>query len=119
MNEQLKHAIEAMYQLPDGAQSALAAQILREIEGIENNEKQEQEAILSQSQAETGEVCPVARPLTRQELLEQLYLEGTILNIPTRKPLTEEEEAKRTRLAQATAGGKPVSEIVIEGRGPY
>jgi hypothetical protein len=30
MNEQLKHAIEAMYQLSDEAQSVLAARILSE-----------------------------------------------------------------------------------------
>jgi len=122
MNEQLRHAIEAMHQLSDGAQSVLAARILKEIEEIEETE--EREASVSQPQiqqplCEIDEASPADRPLTRQEFLEQLYREGTILNIPTRKPLTEEEEAKRTRLAQATAGGKPVSEIVIEGRGPY
>ncbi len=122
MNEQLKHAIEAMNQLPDGAQSVLAARILKEIEEIEKNEEREASVIQPQEQqipCETQEASPTARPLTRQEFLEKLYREGTILNIPTRKPLTEEEEARRTRLAQATAGGKPVSEIVIEGRGPY
>jgi len=124
MNEQLRHAIEAMHQLSDGAQSVLAARILKEIEEIEETEKQEQDASMSQPQVqqpscELDETYPASRPLRRQKFLEKLYREGTILNIPTRKPLTEEEEAKRTRLAQATAGGKPVSEIVIEGRGPY
>ncbi len=121
MNEQLKHAIEAINQLSDGAQSVLAARILKEIEEIEG---QEQEASVSQPQTqqplcETDEVSPATRPLTRQEFLEQLYREGTILNIPTRKPLTEEEKAERAQLSQALAGGKPLSEIVIEGRGPY
>jgi hypothetical protein len=121
MNEQLKHAIEAMHQLSDGAQSVLAARILKEIEEIE---EQDPEASVSQPQTqqppcETEETSPAARLLTRQELLEELYLEGTILNIPTRKPLTEEEKAERAQLSQALARGKPLSEIVIEGRGPY
>jgi hypothetical protein len=121
MNEQLKHAIEAMNQLSESAQSVLAERILKEIEEIE---EQERETSVNQPQGQqipckTEEASPVARPLTRQEFLEKLYREGKILNIPTREPLTEEEEARRTRLAQATAGGKPVSEIVIEGRGPY
>jgi hypothetical protein len=51
--------------------------------------------------------------------VEQLYCEGMVLNIPTWEPLTEEEEARRTQLAQACAGGKPLSQIVIEDRGPY
>lgn len=124
MNEQLRHAIEAMYQLPDDAQSVLAARILKEIEEIEVTEKQEQDASESQPQTqqascEMDQTCPVNRPLTGREFVEKLYREGKVLNIPTWKPLTEEEKAKRDQLAQATAGGKPVSEIVIEGRGPY
>ncbi len=119
MNEQLKHAIEAMNQLSEGAQSVLAAQILKEIEEIEKNEEQEREASVSQPQSKTNETCHATRPLTERDFVEKLYREGKVLNVPTWKPLTEEEEARRTRLAQATAGGKPVSEIVIEGRGPY
>lgn len=127
MNEQLKHAIEAINQLSEGAQSVLAARILKEIEEIEEiekNEEQEREVSVSQPQGqqfpcETEEASPANRPLTRQEFLEKLYYEGKILNIPTQKPLTEEEKAKRAQLSQALAGGKPLSEIVIEGRGPY
>ena len=124
MNEQLKHAIEAMHQLSDDAQSVLAARILKEIEEIEETGKQEQNASVSQPQTqqpscEPDATYPAPRPLKRQELLEELYREGTILNIPTRKPLTEEEKAERAQLSQALAGGKPLSEIVIEGRGPY
>ncbi len=62
---------------------------------------------------------PAKRPLTEQEFMEKLYREGKILNIPTRRPLTQEEKAKREQLAQAFAGGKPASEMVIEDRGPY
>jgi len=108
MNEQLRRAFEAAQQLPDIDQCAVAACILARIREIKGIEEEEPETMVKQP-----------RPLTEREFVEQLYREGTILNIPTRKPLTEEEEARRTRLAQATGGGKPVSEIVIEGRGPY
>jgi hypothetical protein len=62
---------------------------------------------------------PTKRPLTGYELLEQQYREGKILNLPTRQPLTEEEKAERERLAQVFAGSKPISEMIIEDRGPY
>jgi len=108
MNEQLRHAFEAAQQLSDIDQCAVAACILRRIREIKGIEEQEPEAIVEQS-----------RPLTGREFVEKLYREGKVLNIPTWKPLTEEEEARRTQLAQACTGGKPLSEIVIEGRGPY
>jgi hypothetical protein len=44
---------------------------------------------------------------------------GKKSHIPTWEPLTEEEEAERARLGQVFAEGKPLSQIVIEGRGPY
>ena len=59
------------------------------------------------------------RPLTDDELAERLYRDGKILNLPERKALTPEEQARRERLAQIFAGGKPASEIVREDRGPY
>ena len=62
---------------------------------------------------------PTTRPLTERELAEQLYREGMLLNLATRKPLTLEEQAERQRLAQVFAHGKPLSEMVIEDRGPY
>jgi len=62
---------------------------------------------------------PTTRPLTDHELAEQLYREGVLLNLATRKPLTSEEQTERKRLAQVFAGGKPLSEMVIEDRGPY
>jgi len=61
----------------------------------------------------------VKRPMTDQEFMEKLYREGKILNIPTRRPLSQEEKAERERLVQVFAGGKPASEMVIEDRGPY
>ncbi len=51
--------------------------------------------------------------------MEQQYREGKTLNIPTRRRLTQEEQAERERLAKLFAGGKPISEMVIEDRGPY
>lgn len=62
---------------------------------------------------------PVKRRLTEDEFVQKLYREGKILNIPTRRPWTQEEKAERERLAQVFAGGKPASEMVIEDRGPY
>jgi len=62
---------------------------------------------------------PAKRPLTEDEFEEKLYREGKILNIPTRRPLTPEERAERERLGRVFSGGKPMSEMVIEDRGPY
>lgn len=64
-------------------------------------------------------VPTASRPLTARELAEQLYREGKLLNLATRRPLTREELAERERLAQMLADDKPLSEIVIEDRGPY
>lgn len=57
--------------------------------------------------------------LTRDKLLERLYHEGKVLNLPEQQPLTPEERTERERLARIFAGGKPASEMVIEDRGPY
>ncbi len=62
---------------------------------------------------------PTTHPLTGREFMEQQYHEGKVLNIPTRRSLTQEERAERERLGQVFAGGKPLSEMVIEDRGPY
>jgi hypothetical protein len=59
------------------------------------------------------------RRLTEEGFMEKLYREGKILNIPNRRPLTQEEQAERERLGQVFSGGKPMSEMVIEDRGPY
>jgi hypothetical protein len=61
----------------------------------------------------------VKRPLTAREFEEKLYREGLIENIPTRQPLTPEEQAERERLGRVFSVGKPMSEMVIEDRGPW
>jgi hypothetical protein len=50
-----------------------------------------------------------------------LYEEGLIEHIPTRHQETPQEQAERERLGQvfANAARKPMSEMVIEDRGPY
>ena len=51
--------------------------------------------------------------------LRQSESKGASLDPLAHFKSNEKEEAERVQLAQATAGGKPLSEIVIEGRGPY
>lgn len=58
-------------------------------------------------------------PMTLRELVEKQYREGKISHIPTREPLTEEEREALEQSAQWFAGGKPLSEMIIEDRGPY
>jgi hypothetical protein len=114
MNQQLSRAFKAVQHLPEAVQSAIAARIL---EGIEEMEEFGWEGQFEGR--ESGTITEQSCPLTEQELMEQLYREGVILNIPTWEPLTEEAEAERARLAQVFAGGKSLSQIVIEDRGPY
>ncbi len=52
-------------------------------------------------------------------LAEQLYHEGDILNLAAQRPLTREEQAERESLAHLFASEKPLSETIIEYRGPY
>jgi|SRR5690348_3458163 hypothetical protein len=61
----------------------------------------------------------VRRPLTLRELAEKQYREGKISHIPTKEPLTEEEREALEQSAQWFAEGKPLSEMIIEDRGPY
>lgn len=106
MNEQLRYAINIVelhaQQLPDDTQNLIAARMLEDL--------QEQGQITLASQP---------RPLTVREFIEKQYHEGKLLNIPTRQAWTQEEREERERLVQELAGGKPVSEMVIEDRGPY
>lgn len=60
-------------------------------------------------------------PLSRHELAVYLYKEGVIAHIPGGEPRSDEDEAERKRLGElfGQAGGKSVSEMTIEDRGPY
>lgn len=56
--------------------------------------------------------------LARQDTQDYLYREGITEYIPTNEPGTQEEDAEREYLAHLFGQGKPVSEMVIEDRGP-
>ena len=58
-------------------------------------------------------------PLSMQEVLENLYDEGVLASVATGEPLTKEEEAELKRLGELFGQGKPLSEMIIEDRGPY
>ena len=60
-----------------------------------------------------------AKPgMTDREFAEHLLRKGLILRIPDRQPDTPEEAAERQRLVNSLKPGKPLSEIIIEDRGP-
>ena len=59
------------------------------------------------------------RPMTERELAEKLYREGKLASLATKRPLSQEEQEERERLARVFANDKPASEMVIEDRGPY
>jgi hypothetical protein len=56
---------------------------------------------------------------TTQEFQEHLYEEGLIDHIPTGEPDSEETKIERKRLGEIFGHGKPMSQMVIEDRGPY
>ena len=53
------------------------------------------------------------------KLAEHLYHKGKLLNLAIPQPLSHEEQAERERLAHVFSTGKPLSEMIIEDRGPY
>lgn len=118
MNEPIKRVVEAMQRLPNENQNVIAESIEAILE-LSNDAQQVMMKRLLEEIKEQEPDTTQPRPLAGQELMEKLYREGVIENIPTREPLTEEEKAERARLAQIFAGGKPASEIVIEDRGSY
>ena len=63
--------------------------------------------------------APRKRSPFAQELMERQYLEGKISHLPTGEPLTQEELDAIEMCAKWFAGGKPLSEMIIEDRGPY
>lgn len=61
----------------------------------------------------------IATRLALRDIIQEfLHREGITENIPTNEPDTPEEAAERERLARLFGQGKPVSEIVIDDRGP-
>jgi len=56
--------------------------------------------------------------LSSGEIEKYLFREGLIEPISTEEPETPEEEAERAYLASLFGQGKPVSDVVIEDRGP-
>jgi hypothetical protein len=44
---------------------------------------------------------------------------GKLASLATQRPLSQEEQEERKRLARLFASDKPASEMVIEDRGPY
>jgi hypothetical protein len=80
----------------------------------------EPETILHELMSERFRTSSITKSsLTGQKLMEQQYREGKLLNIPLRRPLTLQEQVLREQLAQTFSGGKSLSEMVIEDRGPY
>ena len=67
----------------------------------------------------SSSIEPKKAPLTGREFTEQQYREGKLLNLPTRRRLTQEEQAERKRLAKLFSGDKMASDMVIEDRGLY
>lgn len=56
---------------------------------------------------------------TRRDIQSYLYEEGVTEYIPTDELDTQEDVAERQHLAYLFGQGKPVSEMVIEDRGPH
>ena len=57
--------------------------------------------------------------MTGRELAEKLYREGKLASLATQRPLSQEEQQERERLAHLFASDKLASEMIIEDRGPY
>ena len=63
-------------------------------------------------------LLPPDRPLGDHDIQRYLSHRGIIYRIPTDQPEMLEEDPERKRLADLFGQGKPVSEMVIEDRGP-
>ena len=97
--------------LTDQEYSALVAEATRS--------GKQPETILHELMSERFQTSSITKPLTSHEFMEQQYREGKLLNIPLRRPWTPQERALREQLGRELSKGKPLSEIVIEDRGPY
>ncbi len=118
MNEPIKRVVEAMQQLPNENQNIIAEYIEAMLTSSNDARQLMKERLLEEIKEQEPDASQ-PRPLVAEDLMEKLYRDGVIENIPTREPLTEEEQEERERLAQKYGGGKPASEMAIEDRGPY
>ena len=57
-------------------------------------------------------------PLPADIVVRNLYQKGIIMNIATHEPLTAQEDALLHQLAVKLGKGQPMSEMVIDDRGP-
>lgn len=57
--------------------------------------------------------------MSGRDFMKKLFLEGEIDNLPTQEAISLEEQTERERLGRLFAEGKPMSEMIIEDRGPY
>jgi hypothetical protein len=77
------------------------------------------ETLLCERMREILQASPPKHRMSGKDFMEKLFLEGEIDNLPTREALSLEEQAERERLGRLFSGDKPMSEMVIEDRGPY
>lgn len=107
--------------LTDAEYTALAEEAAKSGKSIETIlHEMEVESLFHETLAQRLQLsAPAQRSFTRQEIQEYLYREGITENIPTNESDTVEEEAEQERLAALFGQGKPVSEMIIEDRGPY
>ncbi len=63
-------------------------------------------------------INPPPTPMTYKDLLQQMYNDGEIVNLPSGK-IDTVEEAELDQIGRSIGPGKPASEMVIEDRGPY
>ncbi len=102
--------------LTDGEYAALQAEAEETGEEIEDIIHR----LLDQIQAKQFRLTYTpGRLFSKQELSVYLYSEGVITHIPTGEPDSEETKMERKRLGEIFGHGKPMSEMVIEDRGPY
>lgn len=84
------------------------------------NHGQQPEALIHEIMTEHMQSSkPRTRIPNSKEIQNYLYREGIIEYVPTGELETQTEAIEREHLAQLFGQGKPVSEMVIEDRGPH
>jgi hypothetical protein len=109
---------EITLHLSDDEHTALVEEATRVGQGIEDvmhRLPREHLANLRRSLSASGH----GHLLSKQELQEYLYRKGTIRSIPTGETRTPEEEARLEELGKLFGQGQPLSEMIMEERGPY